>query len=124
VLHLVHRLVGVERREAEHAFGDFIRQQRQLAKLSLRALARLSGVSDSYLSQVERGMSQPSVEVLRAVAEALKLPQATVYQRLGLLDASPTAVDVEGAIRLDPRLREPQKQALIQMYRALADRET
>jgi hypothetical protein len=63
--------------------------------------------------------------VLRAVAEALKLPQATVYKRLGLFDdGPPTVVDVVEAIRLDPRLREPQKQALIQMYRTLADQET
>jgi len=104
------------------AFGAFIRQQRGLAKLSLRHLARLSGVSDSYLSQVERGLYRPSADVLRALAGALKLPPTTVYERYGLLDeATPGMVDVQEAIRLDPRLREPQKEALLHMYRTLVE---
>jgi len=104
------------------SFGDFIRQQRGLARLSLRHLARLSGVSDSYLSQLERGLYRPSADVLRALAAALNLPPTTLYERYGLLDEStPGVVGVREAIRLDPRLREPQKEALLHMYRTLVE---
>jgi transcriptional regulator with XRE-family HTH domain len=110
-----------KRQDVMQAFGDFLRQQRSLAKMSLRHLAKLSGVSDSYLSQVERGLYRPSAEVLHALADALNLPPATVYERYGMFDEdqAPPQVDVEEAIRLDPRLREPQKEALLHMYRTL-----
>ena len=116
----------------------FLRAQRQLANLSLRSLARLTNVSDSYLSQVERGLHQPSPEVLGAMARALGIPATSLYARVGWLDAAdepvadapvdaPLAGDivagngVEGAIANDRRLTAAQKSALTGMYRTLVD---
>ena len=106
-----------------------LRHQRKVARLSLRGLARLTNVSDSYLSQLERGLYQPSPDVLKVVAEALGIAPAVLYERLGWLepatgsttqDATPGADDgVEQAIARDPRLTEEQKDALRAMYRAL-----
>ncbi len=102
--------------------GEFIRVQRSLANLSLRQLAELSNVSNAYLSQVERGVYQPSAQVLKSIADALKLSAQTVYARAGLLDEEPTSrkVDVEEAIRLDERLSADQKETLIRVYRGFA----
>ncbi|MCW2498430.1 MAG: helix-turn-helix domain protein [Frankiales bacterium] len=111
----------------------FLRAQRQLAQLSLRHLARLTNVSDSYLSQVERGLHQPSPEVLKAMAGALGLPAGQLFERMGWLDAAPSGtqsgagdapeppreVSVEDAIARDPRLTPAQKGALLGMYRTL-----
>lgn len=69
------------------ALAPFLRAQRQMAHLSLRALAQMTGVSDSYLSQVERGLHQPSPEVLKAMASALGVSATTLYERMGWLDA-------------------------------------
>lgn len=105
----------------------FLRSQRQVARLSLRSLARLTNVSDSYLSQVERGLHQPSPEVLKAMAGALGIPLAALYERMGWLDAGddePAATEepgVEAAIERDPRLTPAQKSALRSMYRTLVD---
>jgi transcriptional regulator with XRE-family HTH domain len=108
--------------------APFLRSQRQLANLSLRALADLTGVSDSYLSQVERGLHQPSPEVLKAMATALGISANTFYERMGWLDASDDAAapgaageGVELAIERDQRLRPAQKSALLAMYRTLVD---
>lgn len=109
--------------------AEYLRSQRKLARLSLRHLAQLTQVSDSYLSQVERGLYQPSPEVLRAIAKALGIPVARLYERLGWLDEEDSAgavpgapappVDVVGAIKADDRLTEAQKAALAGMYRVL-----
>ncbi len=118
---------------SESAWADvalFLRAQRKLAQLSLRHLARLTNVSDSYLSQVERGLYQPSPDVLKSIAGALKLPVAQLYERLGWLDPredGPTpsrprtaaGPSVEQAIEADPRLSARQKSALREMYRTL-----
>jgi transcriptional regulator with XRE-family HTH domain len=103
------------------ALGDFIRSQRQLARLSLRQLAELTSVSNPYLSQIERGLYRPSAQVLKSIAEALHMSAETMYAEAGLLDhrfeeeaGSPR---VEQAIRLDPALSTEQKEALIQVYR-------
>lgn len=115
---------------SEAAWGDladYLRAQRKLARLSLRHLAQLTGVSDSYLSQVERGLHQPSPEVLRAIARVLGIPVADLYERLGWLGpedapasatrATPTGV--EEAIEADSRLGAEQKSALLGVYRVL-----
>jgi transcriptional regulator with XRE-family HTH domain len=106
--------------------AELLRAQRKMARLSLRHLASLTQVSDSYLSQVERGLYQPSPEVLKAIAEALGLSVSSLYERLGWLDedeaAKPAAHDVstvEEAIAADDRLKPAQKKALRDMYRAL-----
>src|SRR5438067_8664239 len=98
--------------------GDFIRTQRRLARLSLRQLAEVADVSNAYLSQVERGLYQPSAQVLKSLADALNVSVETMYARAGLLDdTAATAPQVEEAIRLDERLTAEQKDTLIRVYR-------
>jgi transcriptional regulator with XRE-family HTH domain len=102
--------------------GEVIRAQRMLAKLSVRHLARLSNVSDSYLSQVERGRYRPSAEVVKAIADALGIAASPLYARLGLLEdpiSGSAGPGVPEAIARDPRLRPDQRAALLQMYRTL-----
>lgn len=101
--------------------APFLRAQRQMARLSLRALAQMTGVSDSYLSQVERGLHQPSPEVLKAMAGALGISATALYERMGWIEADePVAPEgVEVAIERDPRLTEAKKAALLTMYRTL-----
>jgi transcriptional regulator with XRE-family HTH domain len=107
------------------AFGDYIRAQRRLARISQRNLAKATGVSDSYLSQVERGMYRPSARVAKALAEAFGLSPQTLYTQLGLLDeGSSVAADVEQAIRDDERLLPEHKEALALMYRTFAEQAT
>jgi transcriptional regulator with XRE-family HTH domain len=103
--------------------AEILRTQRKLARLSLRHLANITHVSDSYLSQVERGLYEPSPEVLKAIAHALNVPLAGLYERLGWLDdddddAQPGA-GVEAAIDADERLTATHKRALRDMYRTL-----
>ena len=103
------------------ALGEVIRTQRQLAKLSLRDLAALTDVSNAYLSQVERGMHEPSVRVLRAIAEALDLPPDALLREAGLLDPEPESADApspQAAIRADRNLTDAQKEALLAVYRS------
>jgi transcriptional regulator with XRE-family HTH domain len=110
------------------ALGAFIRQQRQRAGLSLRQLAELTSLSNPYLSQVERGLHEPSVRVLKAISDALNLSAETLLAEAGLIDAmaggSPDAVppavpSTEDAIRADQRLSDDQKAALIAVYRSM-----
>jgi transcriptional regulator with XRE-family HTH domain len=105
--------------------GEFIRAQRQLADLSLRRLADMTEVSNAYLSQIERGMHQPSIRVLRSIAAALNVSADTLLAQAGLLDttADPSqtapATDTETAIRNDPTLTPDDRDALIRVYRSL-----
>ncbi|HET6755497.1 MAG TPA: helix-turn-helix transcriptional regulator [Jiangellaceae bacterium] len=107
------------------ALGAYIRSQRQLADLTLREMAELANVSNPYLSQIERGMHQPSVRVLKAIAEALDLSAETLLVRAGLLQDDETDGEdgevptVEAAIRGDRRLSEEQKRALVAVYRSM-----
>ncbi len=98
------------------ALGDFIRTQRSLARLSLRELAGLTDLSNAYLSQVERGLHEPSVRVLKAIAEALDLSSATLLAQAGLLRDGEART--EATIRADPTLSEDQKEALLAVYRS------
>ncbi len=95
--------------------------QRHLADLSLRELANMARVSNAYLSQVERGMYNPSAEVLKGIAEALDLSAETLFTQAGLLDEDDAAhkVGVEEAISLDAKLNDEQKDALIRLYRSM-----
>ena len=104
------------------ALGQFIRVQRRLAKLSLRELAERARVSNPYLSQVERGMHEPSVRVLKAIATALGLPAETLLTEAGLLDDADEAAApaTEAAIRADVALTGEQKDALLAVYRSYA----
>jgi transcriptional regulator with XRE-family HTH domain len=114
------------------ALGAFIRQQRQRANLSLRQLAELTSLSNPYLSQVERGLHQPSVRVLKAISEALNLSAETLLAEAGLIDAiAGTSPDgrppapgqappsTEDAIGADQGLSDDQKAALIAVYRSM-----
>lgn len=102
--------------------GEFIRAQRQLHDLSLRQLAELARVSNPYLSQLERGMYRPSVDVLRNIASALRISGETMLAQAGLLpDRGGEARDVETAIRLDRGLTTEQKEALLAVYRGFVD---
>ena len=102
------------------ALGKFIRTQRELTHRSLRQVADAAKISNAYLSQVERGLYKPSADVLRSLADALNISRDALYKQAGLLDPddSPSsAPDVEQAIRLDTRLSDAQKDALLQVYR-------
>ena len=107
------------------AFGEFVRAQRQLAKVSQRHLAKMSGVSDSYLSQLERGNYRPSPQVVRALANAFGLEPKQLYMMLGFMDPeeSDSPPTVEQAIQLDERLQPAQKDTLIRVYRSFVEKE-
>lgn len=96
--------------------GEFLREQRRAAQLSLRQLADRTGVSNPYLSQVERGLRKPSAEVLQQLAKALRLSSEALYIRAGLLEEPSGDRAVEDAIHADPSLTEQQKRALIEVY--------
>jgi len=102
------------------AFGEFVRAQRKLAQVSQRHLAKMSGVSDSYLSQIERGNYRPSPEVVKALAQAFGLEPKQLYTMLGFIDEddSDKATTVEQAIQLDDRLEPSQKETLMRVYRS------
>jgi transcriptional regulator with XRE-family HTH domain len=110
------------------ALGGFIRSQRKLANLSLRQLAELTSLSNPYLSQIERGLHQPSVRVLRLLADALNVSAETLLAEAGLLehaasqargDAGEGPGSVESVIRADTRLDDEQKAALLAVYRSM-----
>jgi transcriptional regulator with XRE-family HTH domain len=110
--------------------GEFIRGQRQMADLSLRRLAELANVSNAYLSQIERGLHQPSIRVLRAIAEALNLSADTLLAQAGLRSAAANAVvrtaggdsvSTEAAILADPDLTDEQRDVLLRVYRSFIE---
>ena len=99
--------------------GDYLREQRLAAKLSLRQLAEQAGVSNPYLSQIERGLRKPSAEVLQQLAKALRISAETLYVRAGILNLDDSEVrSVELAILADSGLTERQKQSLLDVYQS------
>jgi len=96
--------------------GDYIREQREAAALSVRRLAADSGVSNPYLSQIERGLRKPSAEVLNQIAKALRISAEQLYVRAGLLDEHGDPVPVQAAVTDDPALTERQKRVLLDIY--------
>lgn len=98
--------------------GAYIRNQRKSAELSLRNLAKLAGVSNPYLSQIERGLRKPSAEILQAIARALSISSESLYVRAGILEERDIELDLEDAIARDAFLTDSQKTALIEMYRS------
>ena len=109
-----------ESASSSNLLGSFIRAQRQMANLSLRELSAMTEVSNPYLSQVERGLSEPSARVLKSIAQALNLSAEALFAQAGFMPASiqPDDNATETALRVDPRLTEPQKRALLAVYRS------
>ena len=107
---------GLETRMRE--LGGFIRDQRRTARLSLRKLSELAGISNPYLSQIERGLRKPSAEILQAIAKALRISAETLYVRAGILEERDGEHDLVAEILRNPTLNERQKQVLIDVYRS------
>ncbi|MGH3650606.1 MAG: helix-turn-helix domain-containing protein [Acidimicrobiia bacterium] len=106
--------------ESKHDdLGEFIRAQRERANLSLRRLAEKSGISNPYLSQIERGIRKPSAEILKNLSRALEISSNSLYRRAGLIDEELPPASVFEAIDNDQRLDGEQKKVLLDMYRAL-----
>jgi transcriptional regulator with XRE-family HTH domain len=101
--------------------GRFIRDQRRAAQLSVRKLATIAGVSNPYLSQIERGLRRPSAEILNAIAKGLRISAETLYVKAGILDDRRDPADLVGAITADRSITERQKQVLIQVYRSFRE---
>jgi transcriptional regulator with XRE-family HTH domain len=98
--------------------GAFIREQRATARLSLRRLSELAGISNPYLSQIERGLRRPSAEILQQIAHGLRISAETLYVQAGILDERTRTGDLAQAILDEPRLGEEQKQTLLHIYRS------
>ena len=98
--------------------GDFIRQQRERSAISLRNLADRAGISNPYLSQIERGLRKPSAEILQAIAKGLRISAETLYVRAGILEQRDESFDLVGEVLRDPSITEDQKQTLIKIYRS------
>jgi transcriptional regulator with XRE-family HTH domain len=96
--------------------GEFIRQQRGNARLSLRRLSELAGISNPYLSQIERGLRQPSAQILQQIAKALRISAETLYVRAGILEARGEEGGLVRHILAEPHLVEEQRQVLIRIY--------
>ena len=102
-----------------HDLGEFIRDQRRTARLSLRKLSELAGISNPYLSQIERGLRKPSAEILQAIARALRISSETLYVRAGILEERDTEADLVADILRDRTITEGQKQALLEYLKSL-----
>lgn len=100
--------------------GEFIREQRRSSRLSLRKLSDLAGISNPYLSQIERGLRKPSAEILQSIAKALRISAETLYVRAGILDED-REHDLVAEILKDGSITERQKQVLIDIYRSFTD---
>lgn len=100
------------------SLGEFIRRQRELSEVSMRQFAELAGISNPYLSQIERGLRAPSEQVLQSIADALELSADTLYEQAGVPREEDGPAKVVMAIREDPKLTGRQRQALIEVYEA------
>jgi transcriptional regulator with XRE-family HTH domain len=96
--------------------GSYIREQREQAKISIRQLAQAAGVSNPYLSQVERGLRRPSADILQQIAKGLRISAEALYVQAGIMDDKPGETTVTDAIMADPEITERQKQMLIEIY--------
>src|SRR5215468_7753094 len=96
--------------------GDYIRQQREQAGKSVRQLAEAAGVSNPYLSQIERGLRKPSADILQQIAKGLRISAEALYVQAGILEDRPGDSGVRAALLTDPHLTERQKQVLVEIY--------
>lgn len=110
--------------QALSGLGEFIREQRKSAQVSLRQLALLAGVSNPYLSQIERGLRKPSAEILQQIAKALRISAETLYVQAGIMEERPGDPEVMQAILRDQHLSERQKQVLIEIYESFCRENT
>jgi transcriptional regulator with XRE-family HTH domain len=108
--------VSADPKDRWHDLGSFIREQRGTARLSLRRLSELAGISNPYLSQIERGLRRPSAEILQQIAKALRISAETLYVQAGILEAPSGSPDLTRAILADQTISEEQKQALVRIY--------
>jgi transcriptional regulator with XRE-family HTH domain len=108
--------VSTDPKDRWHELGSFIREQRGSARLSLRRLSELAGISNPYLSQIERGLRRPSAEILQQIAKALRISAETLYVQAGILEAPSGTPDLSRAIMADQTISEEQKQALVRIY--------
>ena len=99
-----------------NSIGEYIREQREQAKISLRQLSQAAGVSNPYLSQIERGLRKPSAEILQQIAKGLRISAEALYVQAGILEDQPADSGVRSALLADPALSERQKQVLIEIY--------
>lgn len=104
------------RQVSVNSIGEYIREQREQAKISLRQLSQAAGVSNPYLSQIERGLRKPSAEILQQIAKGLRISAEALYVQAGILEDSPADSGVRSALLADPNLTERQKQVLIEIY--------
>jgi transcriptional regulator with XRE-family HTH domain len=108
--------VSTDPKDRWSELGSFIREQRGSARLSLRRLSELAGISNPYLSQIERGLRRPSAEILQQIAKALRISAETLYVQAGILEAPDGVPDLTRLILADQSIGEDQKQALIRIY--------
>jgi len=99
-----------------NSIGEYIREQREQAKISMRQLAQTAGVSNPYLSQIERGLRKPSADILQQIAKGLRISAEALYVQAGILEDRPADSGVRSALLADPELSERQKQVLIEIY--------
>jgi transcriptional regulator with XRE-family HTH domain len=99
-----------------NSIGEYIREQREQAKISMRQLAQSAGVSNPYLSQIERGLRRPSADILQQIAKGLRISAEALYVQAGILDDRPSDTGVRSALLADTELSERQKQVLIEIY--------
>ena len=99
-----------------NSIGEYIREQREQAKISMRQLAQSAGVSNPYLSQIERGLRKPSADILQQLAKGLRISAEALYVQAGILEDRPADSGVRSALLTDPELSERQKQVLIEIY--------
>ena len=108
--------VSTDPKDRWSELGSFIREQRGTARLSLRRLSELAGISNPYLSQIERGLRRPSAEILQQIAKALRISAETLYVQAGILEPPDGNTDLTRLIMADRKLSEDQKQALVRIY--------
>ena len=99
-----------------NSIGEYIREQREQAKISMRQLAQSAGVSNPYLSQIERGLRKPSADILQQIARGLRISAEALYVQAGILEDRPADSGVRSALLADPQLSERQKQVLMEIY--------
>ena len=99
-----------------NSIGEYIREQREQAKISMRQLAQNAGVSNPYLSQIERGLRKPSADILQQIAKGLRISAEALYVQAGILEDRPADSGVRSALLADPELSERQKQVLVEIY--------